>query len=48
MKGVDLAVGTVLAGPLRVPSLEMSSSTEETADDERRWVDSVLLAIRDR
>jgi hypothetical protein len=48
MKGVDLAVGTVLAGPLRVPSLELTSSTEDTADEERRWEDSVLLAIRDR
>jgi hypothetical protein len=45
MKGVDLAVGTVLAGPLSVPSLESASSTEDTADVERRWEDSVLLAM---
>jgi hypothetical protein len=45
MKGVDLAVGTVLAGPLSVPSLEAASSTEDTADVERRWEDSVLLAM---
>lgn len=48
MKGVDLAVGTVLTGPLRLPSLEVTSSAEDTADEERRWEDSVLLAIRDR
>lgn len=48
MKGVDLAVGTVLAGPLKVPSLEVTSSADDTADEERRWVNPVLLAIRDR
>ena len=36
MKGVDLAVGTVLAGPLNVPSLESTPSTEDAAESERR------------
>jgi hypothetical protein len=48
MKGVDLAVGTVLAGPLSVPSLETAPSIEDAAEAARRWEDSVLLAMRGR